>query len=191
VEGCRHCRSFAGFEEFSKVDTLVLDKNNLASLSGLPRMDSVRTLSFNNNVVDDFPLFLDTVCASLPNVDILSAMRNPASPPMIQMSEEDVAASARHRLYVIYRLPKLRFLDAVAVTAAERAEATAKGRFLVPRRAAPSTVAPAAPPAEAEEPAEETAPASSKGMSAYLGIGKSSYDGKHSEGNRFIVNDDL
>ena len=177
----------------------MLDKNGLASLAGLPVLASVSTLSFNNNEVDDMAAFLDSVAASIPSLAFLSLMRNPASPPMVQLSEEDVAAGERHRLYVVFRLPKLAFLDAAPVSAAERTEAAAKGRYLVTKRAAAAPSSPAAaassppaPPTEDEEAASAAeAGSSGRTMKAFLGVGKSTYDGKHSEGNRFIVNDDL
>jgi hypothetical protein len=61
-------------------------------------------------------------------------MRNPASPPLIVTSEADIAAAARYRLYVLYRLPRLQFLDAAPVTAAELAEAAVKGPFCAPKK---------------------------------------------------------
>lgn len=182
-------------ELFTSLDTLVLDKNELASLEGMPKLATVKTLSFNNNNVEDMALFLDGVSASLPAIDFLSVMRNPASPPMIQLNDEDVAAATRHRLYVSYRLPRLGFLDAAPISAAERTEGASKGKFLVTRRAVASSVATtaAAPAAGATATSgtDDSASEKPKQMSAYLGIGRSTYDGKHSEGNRFIVNDDL
>jgi hypothetical protein len=88
--------------------------------------------------------FLDQVATAFPNVVYLSFMRNPASPPLVCVSEDDVAAAKRYRTYVIYRLPKLQFLDASPVTAAEKAEAAEKGQFLAPRRPKKSVQASAA-----------------------------------------------
>lgn len=190
--GFVHRRDLAGLEVFSALDTLILDKNGLASLEGAPPLPTVKTLSFNNNAVDDMTTFLDSAVDVVPSVTFMSVMRNPASPPMIQLSEEDVAAATRHRLYVVYRIPSLTFLDAAPVTAAERAEAASKGKFLATRRAASTAVAPGAASPSAEAGAEGESPKQAKkGMTAFLDIGKSTYDGKHSEGNRFIVNDDL
>jgi hypothetical protein len=197
VVSCGCCRSFDGFELFTSLDSLVLDKNELSGLQGMPKLATVKTLSFNNNNVEDMALFLDGVGESLPGLDFLSVMRNPASPPMIQLNDEDVAAATRHRLYVTYRLPRLGFLDAAPISAAERTEGAAKGKFLVTRRAvasaasAATTVAPAAAAGEGDGDGTPAKGGEGKGMSAYLGIGRSTYDGKHSEGNRFIVNDDL
>jgi hypothetical protein len=119
---------------FAKVHTLILDKNGLQGVGGFPKMPSVTTLWFNNNEVNDIVEFMDEVQATFPNVTYLSCMRNPASPPLVCVSEEDVAASSRFRLYVVHRLPKLQFLDASPVTAEERKEATARGQFLAVRK---------------------------------------------------------
>lgn len=123
-------------------------------------------------------------------------MQNPASPPLIVMSEEDIAAGARHRLYVVYRLPRLEHLDSRPVSAAERTEAAERGEFLMVRKAKTRATGAAATPSPVlavagvsdGAAAEDSA---SRRPTAYLGLGSSHYDGRHSEGNRFIVNDDL
>jgi hypothetical protein len=185
----------------------------------------------------DLVEFMDEVVASFPNVTYLSAMRNPASPPLVSVSEADVAAAARYRLYVIFRLPRLQFLDAAPVTAEERRDAAERGQFLAVRKpksrsalggkpalsptaagvfgalasSAPAAGAGAASPgasvgaggagaAGAGGAAGDSAasPTTTDGggdgkrkPQAYLGLGTSAYDGRHSEGNRFIVDRDL
>jgi hypothetical protein len=133
---------------------LVLDKNGLRGCAGFPTMPAVTTLWCNNNAVDDLVAFLDDVARAFPGVTYLSCMRNPCSPPLVCASEDDVQATRRHRLYVVFRLPRLQFLDSSPVTAAERKEAAEKGAYLAPRRpkAAPpitmaigATVRPARP----------------------------------------------
>ena len=59
---------------------------------------------------------------------MLSMMQNPASPKLVSESVEDHHMAARYRLYVIYRIPSLQFLDASPVTPTERAEARQKVR---------------------------------------------------------------
>lgn len=208
---------------FEKLETLVLDKNDLSTLASCPRLSTVKTLWFNNNQVEDLSDFLDELCEKLPNLTMLSLMRNPAAPPLVCVSEEDAAKARRYRLYVSYRLPKLKFLDSAPVTREERAEAQAKGKFLAVRKAqprSPSAVGEGASPAVraaipsvfggasptpgtpagdgagagAGAPAaspEDPASATKRKPSAFLGLGSSRYDGRHSEGNRFIVDNDL
>lgn len=184
--------------------TLILDKNGLRGVSGFARCESVTTLWLNNNAVDDLPELCDALEKLFPRVTYLSLMRNPASPALICASEEDAAAAVRYRLYMVHRLPKLQFLDAAPVTPAERKEAAVKGQYMVVRK--PKAVggaaaaaaggataggvfgsfgggegAAAAPSAGGELPEPERRKASS-----YLALGTSRYDGRHSEGNRFI-----
>ena len=59
---------------------------------------------------------------------MLSLMRNPSAPPLICVSEEQAASAKRYRLYIVYRLAKLTFLDSAPVTAEERREGAAKVR---------------------------------------------------------------
>jgi len=134
-------------------------------------------------------------------------MRNPASPPLACASEDDAAASERYRLYVIYRLPKLSVLDAQPVTAKERAEAAAKGQYMAARKPRPGTLGSApnsrtpsgtlfgmlgvsgATGSSASIFAASSQPA--KKPTAFLAVGRQEYNGKNSEGNRFIVDKDL
>ena len=191
----------AGLEAFSRVHTLVLDKNGLRSCAGFPRMPAVSTLWFNNNEISDVVSFLDEVARAWPNVAYLSTMRNPCSPPLVCVSEEDAHAMRRYRLYVVFRLPRLQFLDSSPVSEAERKEAAEKGAYLAPRR---PKAAPAATAAAAALPGSAYGLSSSSGgggggegeearkkPASYLGQGTSNYDGRNSEGNRFITDRNL
>lgn len=193
--------SGADLDKFTVLETLVLDKNELSDISAVPPLPTLKTLWFNNNMVVDLPAFLDQVVAKFPKLTYLSFMRNPAAPSMICVSEEDAAAMRRYRLYVVYRLPRLVFLDSSPVSKKERDEALKRGEFLVPRRPSACKTAvfdEAAAEREkrvAARPVASTptssASADSRRMSAYLGLGTSNYDGRHSEGNRFIGDDAL
>jgi hypothetical protein len=203
------------------VHTLILDKNGLSSLARAPTLPAVRTLWLNNNALASLVDVLDSVAAAFPGVTYLSLMRNPASPPLVVASEADVAAAARYRLYVLFRLPRLAFLDAAQVTDAERAQAAATGAFYAPRKPASESaraaggsgggglagffglwggsgggggggaanaagVGAGAVAAVAALPVPEK-----KKASTYLALGTTRYDGRHSEGNRFIKDSDL
>jgi hypothetical protein len=65
-------------------------------------------------------------CATDPTQSMLSLMVNPASPPLLSVSEEDHKAAQRYRLYIVYRLPGLQFLDSAPVSGREREEAKAQ-----------------------------------------------------------------
>ena len=113
--------------------------------------------------------------------------------------------SAYHtfRLHVLWRLKHLRMLDAMAVTREERDEAEAKGEFCAIARPKGG-----AGEGEEEERLEGRKALRPEGVqqaligvaaggagpvkvATFLAKGKPRYDGANSEGNRFIVNDDL
>jgi len=208
------------------IETLVLDKTGLGeeTLATCPRLEKLKTLSCNNNRISDIVEFCDIAVERFPALSFLSLMRNPASPNFVLLSEEDIAASQRYRLYVSFRLPALAFLDSSPVSPAEREEAKEKGRYLAPRKpkkkAEPGVAGGASPAAgSGADPSGGSVAAGddddavsvagqdegdsgaggggdggggdSPASGAFLGLGRSRYDGSHSEGNRFIVDEDL
>ena len=238
--------SFDGFEKLTNLSTLILDKNGLESMVACPPLPSLKELWFNNNQVHNLTDFMNSIAELCPGLTTLSLMRNPAAPPMVCLSQEDVAAAARYRLYIIYRMPSLSFLDASPVTSAERAEAKAKGKYYEVKKSASavargSSAASAAASGAAAQASSSAASRRSSGLdgglsssgghalsqgeyaaagggrsiattaapaspsssvsseskpgarkpSAYLAFSKNTYDGKHSEGNRFITGDQL
>lgn len=209
-------------QHFKALEQLVLDNNGITTLEGYPRMETVTTLWLNKNQITDLPELADQILALFPNLTYLSAMMNPASPPLVLTSEEDVARSRRYRCYMAYRLPRLAFLDASPITADERAEGREKGDFLVARKpkravasggvsttsgsgaAASGSSAGAADAASlfygggaaaggagasSASGGAAAADAERRKPAAYLGLGTTHYDGRHSEGNRFVTND--
>jgi hypothetical protein len=50
------CSNLENLKYFKKLETLILDKNDLEGLRGFPPMSSVTTLWFNNNKVRLLPL---------------------------------------------------------------------------------------------------------------------------------------
>jgi hypothetical protein len=66
--GCRLDRSFAHLDRFTRLETLVLDKNELSDLAGCPRIEGLKTLWFNKNRVTDLAHFLDQVQALFPRL---------------------------------------------------------------------------------------------------------------------------
>jgi len=185
-------------EGFTKIETLVADNNTLKGAQpGLAAVAStLRVLSVNNNSIDDLDAFLDSL-VPLQSLRILSMLKNPACPSMFFGGDSE--DYARHRLYVINKLRKLDLLDTQPVTAKERAEAIRRGAFL--KTAKPEEKPQSEQPAnaEAERSSDDdilpglnqqmTAPGRS-GPAKY-GVCSYVYYGKQSEGNRFILNEDL
>lgn len=195
-------RAPGNLQPFSRVQTLVLDKNGLRGVGGFAPMPSVTALMVNNNEIPDIVAFLDDVARVFPALTFLACMRNPCSPPLACVSEDDVQAARRHRLYVAFRLPRLQFLDSSPVTAAERKEAAERGAYLAPRRpkaapvsssslAAAERGSPGGGGAGGGAAAASPEAAPRKQPASFLGVGASSYDGRNSEGNRFITDKSL
>ncbi len=114
----------------------------------------------------------------------------------------------RFRLYVCYRLKKLEFLDSTPVTSEERKEATVRGaycRVAKPKAAkgvsgssaaASSSTSGAGSPLSPDSATRQSQvglvkDAKPPKVATFLAKGKPRYDGTNSEGNRFIMNEDL
>jgi len=200
--------SSENMEKFEYLETLVLDKNGLRDLSWMCPIATLRTLYVNNNNVTDLPAFIDQVKELFPNLEYLSMMRNPCCPcfwNIVENEKEDEQAEyRRHRLYVLYRLPRLSFLDATPVTSEERDNALKRGKYLG-RRATPKKRASSTTPPPTENPStpvsqkidtksvlRRSSTGTSRKSQSFLGIEEGErYDGTNSEGNRFITNTDL
>lgn len=170
--------------------TLVLDNNVIDESCEWPPLTQLETLWVNGNRIQDLRLFLDHVTRACPRLSYLSLLKNPACPsPLIGRDLDDYQ---RYRLYVLHRLPQLRFLDSSPVQETERAEAARVGHLQLPARPSTSSSSPLPPPPD--QPAEPPLPAdlAEPGVgSVTFGRSKYIYHGKQSEGNRFILNSDL
>jgi len=123
-------------------------------------------------------------------------MKNLACPSMFQ----DEKLYSKHRCYVLYRIPNLKFLDTVPVTDTERKEAKRVGHLMIVARPDPKQYEKTSTPAPTEPQVPE-----SKGLDPILRVEKpevsklyyvhkpgfSSSATAKSEGNRFILNTDL
>jgi len=178
-------------EKFVHLHTLVVDNNKLESLQYFPQMDKLKTLSVNNNNITDLRTFVDCVKDRLPNLTYMSMLKNPGCPSEL-IAGRDVDDYQRYRYYVIFRLQGLRFLDSTPVSETERREAIRIGHLSLPARPDPSQYKrPSATPDE-EAPKELSPELKQEGIGkASFGVSNYVYYGRQSEGNRFIVNDDL
>mmetsp|Transcript_23610 Transcript_23610/g.34333 ORF Transcript_23610/g.34333 Transcript_23610/m.34333 type:complete len:249 (-) Transcript_23610:99-845(-) len=188
--------SFKNLHQFPMLETLILDKNGLEGLEGCPVMETVTTLWFNNNNVSDLPVFMDNLMQCFPRLAYLSMMRNPACPGLMDLITPDLEACRLYRLYVLYRAPQLRALDSTEVTQQELQEAKLRGQFAVKRRPASSVGRTASSTSTPSQMSYSTLPGSTppvptRQSSSFLGYQQKRYDGKNSEGNRFISDRDL
>jgi len=183
-------------ERFVHLHSLVLDNNNLGNEETFPKIEGLKTLSLNNNKITDLKRFLEVAKEKYPNVTYLSMLKNPACTN--EFTGRDSDDYQRYRYYVLHMLRGLRFLDSREVTEAERKEALRVGHLCLPARPDPSqykrdTASPdakggdpdAAVPELPQDLKQEGVGKASFGLSNYV------YYGRQSEGNRFIVNEDL
>ncbi|KAL0211934.1 hypothetical protein RCL1_005560 [Eukaryota sp. TZLM3-RCL] len=88
----------------------------------------------------------------------------------------------KYRIYVISKLPGLKFLDSSPITEVERQEAIRIGQYLKvssgPSKKVDVSFVPPSPEVDLS-------------VSSNVGVVRFQYTGKNSEGNKFIMNDHL
>jgi len=174
------------FEGLVALEQLVLDKNSLSSLTAFPTLPKVHTLWLNNNSLTDLEKVIDQIRQSFPGVTYLSMLFNPCVPNVFL---DDAAGDAyqRYRFHVISKMSKLQFLDSTPVEEAERKEAAKGGHLTVAR---PMGAQNYVTETKSVAPTQKLSTSPPK-VATFLAKGKPRYDGTNSEGNRFIMNDDL
>lgn len=183
-----------GVEKFMNLQELVLDNNNLTDSFSLPKLQHLHTLSLNKNNISNLELLLTKVSHNLPALYYLSLLGNIACPNQLSDADKDEEDYQRYRHYVLHCLPRLQFLDSRPVSMEERREAANRGQFMKVIR--PST--------QVSCKDDVGSPLTSSGYSPLPHSGREvgdhqgaygkcryRYSGKHSEGNRFIQNNDL
>ncbi|KAA6390418.1 MAG: putative leucine-rich melanocyte differentiation-associated protein [Streblomastix strix] len=179
-------RSLENVQLFPKLKSLVADNNQIDDSVDFPPLPSLETLWMNNNRITEIKRLLDQLCQRAPQLSYLSLMKNPACPHRISGNEDE--DYARYRLYVLWRIPKLRFLDSSPVTTKEKQEAQRRGEFCLPKT--PAQIVSNVQTIDAQIGAtadNQDGPSNS----THYGVCKYYYQGKQSEGNRFIRNQNL
>ncbi|XP_041260883.1 leucine-rich melanocyte differentiation-associated protein [Onychostruthus taczanowskii] len=186
-------RSLEGLKTFSYLEELILDNNLLGNDLLLPRLPHLHTLTLNKNQITELESLLDHLAEVVPSLQYLSLLGNIACPNELVCKEKDEDDYQRYRYFVLHKLTNLKFLDTRKVTRREREEALIRGAFMKvvkPKDVkASSAAAPASP-----EMHYTPLPSGSRDLTNHRGIlGKCRYIyyGKHSEGNRFIRDDQL
>ncbi|XP_018915450.2 leucine-rich melanocyte differentiation-associated protein isoform X1 [Bemisia tabaci] len=183
--------SLSQLEHFPHLTELILDNNQLGDSITFPYMNFLHTLSLNKNNITDLESFLRKVELNLPNLRYLSLLGNVACPNQLSSIEKDEVDYQRYRYYVLHHLPQLQFLDSRPVSQQERQEAAQRGQFMKVVR-----------PLDQKYVEEVTTdgilytplPSGRREAEDHQGVyGKCvyRYAGAHSEGNRFIQNNDL
>ncbi|CAH0605848.1 unnamed protein product [Chrysodeixis includens] len=181
-----------GLDQFGRLEELILDNNKLNDAISFPYLASLRTLSLNNNEIVDLEELIDKISKRFPSLTYLSLLSNKACPNQLSDIDKDDSDYQRYRYFVIYMLPNLRFLDSRRISSEEQKEAAIRGEFMRVRR--PPTDECDALPVQAKGTPGRALPVDFGALGKHRGAyGKCNYKytGKHSEGNRFIVNSDL
>lgn len=71
---------FHFLQDFTQLNTLILDNNNLTNHVKFPYMESLHTLWLNQNKITNLSAFIETVAKCLPNLKYFSMMNNEAAP---------------------------------------------------------------------------------------------------------------
>merc|ERR1712129_250126 len=179
--------SLKGLEYFSELTTLQLDRNGLKHIKEFPKLTQLKTLWLNNNKLQNLNSLLLILKRQCPNLEYLSLLFNPLCPTMDASTEQ---LHTRYKLTVIYHLPQINYLDTQQISLKDRKEAMKRGKYLVVAK----------PSQDQLEDVEDEVPDEDNGdveayknvkPAAFLGKGRIKYDGRDSEGNRFILNQDL
>ncbi|XP_077115558.1 leucine-rich melanocyte differentiation-associated protein isoform X2 [Ranitomeya variabilis] len=186
-------RSLEGLEDFVCLEELILDNNQLGNHITFPLLSYLHTLTLNKNELTELDYLLDTLATSAPALEYLSLLGNQACPNELVSTENDEDDYQRYRYFVLNKLPNLKFLDTRKVTIKEREVASSRGAFMKVVKPKEYKVASGTDPCSPDLPYTPL-PSVSRDPTNHRGVaGKCRYIyyGKHSEGNRFIRDDQL
>ncbi|KAG7511764.1 leucine-rich melanocyte differentiation-associated [Solea senegalensis] len=183
---CEDIPDFLGDEYGHSAKRLDLSFNQLRSLSGLESFAGLEELLVDNNLLGN-----DLRLPRLPHLHTLTLLGNQACPNQLVSPDKDENDYQRYRYFVLHKLPQLKFLDTRRVTNMELTEAQERGAFMkvvkpksdAPLKEAERQPLPYTPLPQGSREAKNHKGAFSKCCYVYYG--------KHSEGNRFIRNDQL
>ncbi|KAB5581803.1 hypothetical protein PHYPO_G00179840 [Pangasianodon hypophthalmus] len=141
---------------------------------------------------EDIEELLEHLQEVTPALEYLSLLGNEACPNQLVSLDKDEDDYQRYRYFVLHKLRNLKFLDSRRVTQIEHLEAVARGAFMkvakpkteqdLSDRRSDTTSMPYTPLPRSKDAKNP------KGVFAKC---RYVYYGKHSEGNRFIRNDQL
>uniref|UniRef100_A0A672L9K6 Leucine-rich repeat-containing protein C10orf11-like n=1 Tax=Sinocyclocheilus grahami TaxID=75366 RepID=A0A672L9K6_SINGR len=129
-----------------------------------------------------------------PALEYLSLLGNEACPNQLVSMDKDEDDYQRYRYFVLHKLTNLKFLDTRKVTQSERSEAKARGAFMKVVKPKNDQDAASDLRSKSTTTSYTPLPRGSKDARNHKGVFTKCryvYYGKHSEGNRFIRNDQL
>ncbi|XP_041866725.1 leucine-rich melanocyte differentiation-associated protein isoform X2 [Melanotaenia boesemani] len=185
--------SLAGLKMFTELEELIADNNLLGNDLQLPVLPNLHTLTLNKNQLTDIEALLEHLADVTPSLKYLSLLGNEACPNQLVSPDKDEDDYQRYRYFVLFKLPQLKFLDTRKVTKTELMEAQARGAFM--KVVKPKSEAMPNEAGSENCPLPYTPlPRGSRDARNHKGVFAKCryiYYGKHSEGNRFIRNDQL
>ncbi|XP_072347727.1 leucine-rich melanocyte differentiation-associated protein [Scyliorhinus torazame] len=187
-------RSLEGLEEFICLEELILDNNLLRNDLKLPRLPHLNTLTINKNQISELDSLLDHLAEVVPWLKYLSLLGNEACPNELVSLDNDESDYQRYRYFILHKLPKLKFLDARKVTKKEYEEAAARGAFTKVVKPKDDLASSDFGSNLSDVQQYTPLPQGSRDGTHHKGVFAKCryvYHGRHSEGNRFIRDDQL
>ncbi|XP_055082988.1 leucine-rich melanocyte differentiation-associated protein [Periophthalmus magnuspinnatus] len=186
-------RSLSGLNMFPELEELIVDNNQIGNDVRLPKLPHLHTLTLNKNQLTDIEALLEHLAEVTPALVYLSLLGNEACPNQLVSPDKDEDDYQRYRYFVLHKLPQLKFLDTRKVSRLEALEAQARGEYMKvvkPKRDGASSEA----NVDSNPLPYTPLPRGSRDARNHRGLFTKCryvYYGKHSEGNRFIRNDQL
>lgn len=195
-------------KSFPDLEELNLDANDLDDTHTIfPKLSNLKTLMLNKNRLQDVYKLVDQLRSSYSSLEHLSLLGNEACPYRIlptngTSSNTDTSIYAqnrvdedyqRYRHLLIFRIPTLKFLDASEISPNERHVAAQLGDILYTiaetKQKQMGTEEKKLEKKENYTPLPKNADPNKYRVS--LGTLKHKYDGKGSQGNKFVQDGDL
>ena len=189
--------SLRGLEQFTCLTEIILDNNRLTDDVSFPGTQNLLTLSLNKNLFKRLDSLLNKLSSSFPKLQFLSLLGNECCPDFgVGVHFGDQEEYTEYRTKVISKFPRLSFLDSSRVKSSERRKVSVSSNVL------PIVIRPTDKQLEKlEEEEDETSlvvvqrqqngPTVTASSTTAYGKVRYRYTGKHSEGNRFIRNNQL
>lgn len=106
---------------FSRLNSLILDKNSTLNEKTLPHLPSLKLLWLNHCEIDNIIRWIRIIQMKCPQITYLSLLGNPGATTLFNGSSP--IQHNVYRLYVIEHLPTLLYLDDSVITDEQRAQA--------------------------------------------------------------------
>lgn len=175
---------------FTHLETLILDRCGLSSIDIIPPIPTLRTLWLNQNNFSELTKLVKELKERFPKLTYLSLLKNPVCPDLYFTRNGNLAQYKKYRRTILHSLRRLECLDARPLSKDDKADAKRNGKYLA-----------VAKPKMAEnkwsigddddfhkDSVADLPDMSDHKPAAFIGRGRIKYDGRDSEGNRFIRN---